>query len=204
MLKRLSVFGLFLLWAAQAPAAILLALDGTPKANGSGGFDWTYDARLQPSSLMTLGDLFTVYDFNGLTGVTNASFQTDPGLTGVHDFQVTRQPTGIDPVTGNLTPQDSPNISNVTVTLFAGENIVPLGGVTKLGKLTLTSTVGEDTSKFINYTGQDVQQGQLTPGSNLGSTLGPIPEPATVGFLGLGLAAIAALSYRRRKSSLKF
>lgn len=196
MLKRLLVVGLLLVCGDPARAAILVLLDH------QSGNDWVYNVRLQPASYMSVGDTFTVYDFPGLQNASDASFVPDsgPGVTGRH-FGTTLAGTGVTPP--GVAPVDNPLLNNVTVTLSEGDTIgATATTVTQLGQLTLTGP-SDVRGELINFTGASTQKAGATALSNVGYLPAPVPEPGTIGFLGVGLGAVvAALAFRRRKHSI--
>ena len=179
---------------ASARAAILVSLDHISSSSSS--FDWVYDVRLEPGEFLTKGNFFTVYDFKGLE---NATWTPDsgPAVTG-RTWDTTTQGTGNTPAL--VVPVDSAGISNVTVTLKDGENIVPNPQQPSvlLGQLTLT-TETDVVGPRINFTSLSKQQGLATDEFTIGTVSGPVPEPATVSILGLGLLAATAVGLRRRK-----
>ena len=188
MLKRLFVVGLLLVYGQGAGAAILVTL------NQVTNFDWVYDIRLQPQSFMSQGDAFTVYDFPALQ---SATFIPDAGVAD-RTFALGMAGTGFTPPL--VAPTDDPQLDNVTVTLTGGDQIVPssLGDAVTLGQLVLTG-VSATPGEPINFTGLSAQQAGGTALSNIGFVPAPVPEPSTIGFMGVGLLAVAGLALRRRK-----
>ena len=192
MLKRLLLAGLLLVCGEGARAAIIVTLDHVTD------FDWVYNVSLQSSAFMSVGDAFTVYDFPGLQ---EAVFTPDagPAIAG-RSFELTQAGTGFTP--SFVVPNDLPGLENVTVKLSGGDPVVPdpSGGALLLGQLTLTGLAAQP-GKAIDFTGLSAQQSGGTAVSNIASVPAPVPEPTTVGFMGLGLLAVTALALRRRKPS---
>ncbi len=194
MLKRLLALGLLLMCGDPARAAVLVLLDHIS------GNDWVYNVRLQPSAFMSVGDTATIYDFPGLQDLSDATFVKDsaPELAG-NTFDLSVAPTG--PVPAGTNPTDLSEINNVTLTLTGGGVIgATATRVTQLGQLTLTGPSGVR-GEDVNFTGLSTQKAGVTEYANIGFLPAPVPEPGTVAFLGIGLGAVAALAFRRRKQS---
>src|SRR6185436_8206083 len=115
-----------------------------PTPDGSGGFTYVYDARLQASAVLHPTDFFTLYDFAGLSDLSQTSFVPDPNLAtlGTFDFDVSSLNLGPIPPDLKVPVIESAAFPNVTVTLTGTENIVPPGTSIPLGTLTLTSSIG--------------------------------------------------------------
>ncbi len=86
----------------------------------------------------------------------------------------------------------------MTVTLLPGsDNIVPTLTNVVLAALTLTTPVG--TTGFLDVSSEYRQVGtDGREGANISATVGPIPEPSTYAFIGVGLLAVGALTRRAR------
>ena len=200
MLKRFLFPAVLLVSASAAHATILInPQGGNPVSDGAGGFNWNYDVTLQPGAFITGGDQFAVYDVQGLKG---ASFTVDPALTTTDTFNVTTPATG--PKPGFFSPTDTA-APNVVVTLSGSENItqsVQNGPALRLGTLTIDSAFA---------TGASADYGSLThkvaglqgPLFSVSSVTAPVPEPSTYAFMGIGLAAIAALGLRKTRRNRK-
>jgi len=194
MVKRLLVLGLLLTCGNPAGAAILVVLDSI---NGN---DWVYNVRLQPSAFMSAGDSTTIYDFPGLQDLSDVTFVMDSGpeLVG-KTFELSVTATTVPPTGTN--PTDLPGLNNATLTLTSGGIIgASATAVTQLGQLTLTGPSGVR-GENINFTGLSTQKAGVTDYANVGFLPSPVPEPGTIAFLGIGLGAVAALAFRRRKQS---
>lgn len=196
MRNRFILLVLLLLSATGAKAAVLLTLEGgAPTPDGSGGFTYVYDARLQASAVLQPTDFVTLYDFAGLSGLGPTSFVPDPDLAtlGTFAFQVSSLNVGPVPIDLKVPVTDSAAFPNVTVTLIGTENIVPPGRSIPLGTLTLTSSIGD--LQRLSVASEFQVQGLGT--GNRSTALGPVPEPSTYAFMALGLLA-AGLSCRAR------
>jgi hypothetical protein len=200
MLKRFLFPAVLLVSASAAHATILIdPQSGSPTSDGAGGFNWNYDVTLQPGAFITAGDQFAVYDVQGLKG---ASFTVDPALTTTDTFNVTTPATGPQPGFFNPTDTATPN---VVVTLSGSENItqtVQSGPSLRLGTLTIDSTFGAGASAEYGSLTHKVA-GLQGPLFSVSSVAAPVPEPGTFGFMGIGLATIAALGLRRTRRSRK-
>lgn len=202
MLKRFLFPAVFLVSASAANATILVNLQsGSPVSDGAGGFNWTYDVLLEAGAFITAGDKFALYD---VSGVKSASFTKDAALVTPDTFDLTTPATG--PTLGFLGPTDSATIPNVVVTLNGPANIAPgaVNGVVpslKLGTLTIDTSFGP---------GATISSGSLThaagavdQGFSLTTVAGPVPEPSTYGFMGVGLATLAAFALRKSRREKK-
>jgi hypothetical protein len=200
MLKRFLFPAVLLVSASAANATILIDLQsGNPVSDGAGGFNWNYLVSLQPGAFMTSGDQFAVYDVQGLKG---ASFTVDPALTTTDTFNVSTPATG--PKPGFFSPTDTA-VPNVVVTLSGTENIsqgIVNGPALHLGTLTIDSAFGAAASA--DYGSLTHKVGGLQgPLFSVSSVAAPVPEPSTYGFMGIGLAAIAALGLRKTRRNRK-
>jgi|SwirhirootsSR3_FD_contig_111_1168698_length_1715_multi_4_in_0_out_0_2 hypothetical protein len=193
MLKRFLLPAAFLLAAPAVHANILLTPTGSPTPDGAGGFNWTYDAFLQPGARLVADDAFVLYD---VAGLKTASFMVGPDVpaTPPDSFNVTFPSLG--PTPGFLNPTDTAGLSNVAVTLSGPATISHPGAVLLLGTLTVDSTFG--TAGNLDY-GSLSHKTPTLPLFAFSSVAGPVPEPSTYGFMGIGLAAIAALGLRKTR-----
>ncbi len=193
MLKHLLVVGLLLV-CGGARAAIIVTLDHLP---ASGDFDWVYNITLQSEGKMLVKDFATIYDFPGLQSFGFVA-SSDPKVAG-HTFVASTQLTGDTPSGVNAGfLKDNPLLANVTVTLTDGSDIIPIGANVLLGKLTLTGLT-DQVGERIKFTSLAAQQAGSTPVVQVGTTPAAVPEATTMGFMGAGLLAVAALALRRRK-----
>jgi hypothetical protein len=195
MLMRLLVFGLLMV-CAQGARAVVVTFD----AAASSGNTYVYNVTLDPGAFMVAGPAlstqsgFTVYDFPGLV---SATFEKNASLT-LNSFDLSTPSTGFDPI--GIRPLADTSLPNITVRLDSGPDILPDpdGDPLPIGTLTVIGPVAAPTA-VIEFSGQAVQTDGKTRLGNWSTTVGPIPEPATVGFMGLGLAAVAAVALRRRR-----
>jgi hypothetical protein len=201
MLKRYLLPAVLLLAAPAAHANILLSLQsGGPTSDGAGGFNWNYDVLLQPGAQMLPGDATALYD---VSGFKSASFtvSTDPitNLPVTDDtFSVSNPALG--PTPGFLNPTDTSALPNVVLTLDGPHPVAHPGSVLNLGTLTVGSAFG--TAANLDY-GSLTHKTSTLPLYAISSVAGPVPEPSTYGFMGIGLAAIAAVALRRARREKK-
>jgi hypothetical protein len=197
MLKRFLLPAALLLGAPAAHANILLSLTSGPTSDGAGGFNWTYDALLQPGAKLTAGDAFALYD---VAGLKTASFQVGPDVPAIPPdaFTVSTPSTG--PTPGFLNPTDTAALSNVAVTLSGPATIAHPGEVLLLGTLTIDTSIAQ--SGNLAY-GSLSHKTVTSPLYAISTIAGPVPEPSTYGLMGIGLAAIAALAMRRTRREEK-
>jgi hypothetical protein len=201
MLMRLLVFGLLVV-CAQGARAIVVTFD----AAASSGNTYVYNVTLEPGAFMRADsdpasptqNAFTLYDFPGLV---RATFAADPGLP-LNAVVVSTPTTGFNPI--GIAPEAPDSaLLNITVRLDSGPDIEPLkldplGNPVPLGTLTVIGPFAAPT-KVIEFSGQAIQTDGDRPLGTWSTTVGPIPEPSTVGFMGAGLAAVVALALRRRR-----
>ena len=184
-------------------AAIIVSLDGIVQDAVPGIWDWIYRADLQPDENMragTSGDFFTIYDFSSLATPVSAAFgnSLNPAVFG-RTFTVSEQMTGINPP--QTAVPDNPNISNFTVRLTGGGDVVPnpATGQVTLGTLVIKSTTKLPVDSFFGSLAQ--KKSDLSGVSNVGSlpVAQGVPEPGSVTMVLAGLAAFGALVLRRRR-----
>jgi hypothetical protein len=198
MLMRLLVFGLLVV-CAQGARAIVVTFD----AAASSGDTYVYNVTLEPGAFMQADsdpasltqNAFTLYDFPGLV---SATFEKELGLP-LNEFVVSTPTTGFNPI--GIAPLVDTGLPNITVRLDSGPRIEPdpEGDPVSLGTLSVIGPVGAPT-KVIEFSGQAIQNDGDTRLGNWSTTVGPIPEPSTVALMGAGLAVVAALALRRRRT----
>ncbi len=192
----------FLAVAAQTARADI-AVDFV-SVTGSGPFTWTYDATLAPRSEVeappvlprpanTL-NFFTIYDFNGFTGV-----ETHPMGWAFSSALVGLTPAG-------QAPADSPAVLNLTWSYVGPPTEIEgsLTTTTDLGLFTAESIYGNPTS-VVTAAASERQIGAAdtealeVDANNSSLTLGPgTPEPMSLTLLCIGAPVLGAYVLRRR------
>jgi hypothetical protein len=186
---------------AQSVTPVFISAVGAP-----GNFTYTYQLFSTADTRVSTGDLFTVYDFDGLlTGGANDPTFT-PGQAGVN-YAVSVQNLGLNPPNA-LIPPDNPGLANVSLTYNGSTNpfINPGPGSQLLGTLTLHSANGVNLAgDFTPFAANSIKNSNDTPAGNQGFVTGPnaapvTPEPgAWAMFVGMGISGAAFARRRTRR-----
>ena len=153
----------------------------------AGTYLYTYNPFVTTQTRLDAGDYFTFYDFNGFVRVASA-----PAT-----FTFTTQPVGPSPIFtpfGGVTPNDDPNITNVTFTFLDGPIV---GGPTPLGTFQIESTLPPGTLKPFAATGSQATTGLQN--GNVTNYLAPVPEPGEWAVGGIFAAGLFGLVLRARR-----
>lgn len=190
MTRRLTTLAVVLTLAAATPARaglLPVSVTITPEA---GSYRFTYAIVLPTDSQIRTGDYFTIYDFAGLVGSSNA--QPDGWAFST---------ANLGPTPAFLTPDDSADVPNLTWK-YTG----PTTDGTKagLGNFWAVSLYGTTTDSLFTAQTHRTADGKFD--SNITPTTVPvpvappsgIPEPGTLALAGLGLPLLA-LARRRVK-----
>jgi len=202
-MKRLLIYaGVLAMWANTASAAVFVSWTGAaPVATGI--WDWTYLVTLQPDQSMRVGDFATIYDVPNIAGFDPA-FNPTFGKGGTvldRTFSVITTPPvggGIDP--GPAVSGDDPGISNVSVQLTGGNEIVgnPAAGPTIVGTLHIRSST--DQSILTDYLSiSHFGNAPSTTSGQVEVAAAMIPEPGSLTLMVVGLLAAGGLAFSRRQ-----
>ena len=148
----------------------------------------------------TGGDYFRLIDFPGyVTGSASAAALT---TVGGGAWQITTSLLGFSPVDGVVVP-DNANILNINFQ-YVGTNLSANGTQsiketvdTVIGTVTLKSTLPAGVGSNMYYGAQDENTSTTITQSNQGLMNGPVPEPASLGILGLGALGLMTRRIRR-------
>jgi hypothetical protein len=178
-------------------ADIITSLLGSPVADGTGGFKYTYSASITGNQDIesSFGPSFgTVYDFGPIIGPITATGFLSSAFSFTTSF--TNTPAAL------TAPTDSPTLLNIRFT----DTSVDIPANTFLGTFTVDSPFGPGTV-LRSFDGQSIKfnPGQAdddTPISNVGFVAAPSPVPGPIvgaGLPGLVMAFGGLLAWRRKR-----
>jgi hypothetical protein len=178
----MTLMGATLMLAGTARASFVLDFQSV---TGGGPFSFLYNADFGSNSNteeLVAGDFTTLYDIVGFMSATAPV-----------GFTMTNQLLGITP--SAQSPTDSASLMNVTFT-YTGTTITADHVFTGF---TVVSTAGSTQAGFTSGQDMDVRGGNL--GDTTGTTVplaavAGVPEPATMGLLGVSLVLLGAMRLR--------
>jgi hypothetical protein len=201
-MKKLPLIGLLALLPCAAHADIIPTL--TSISGGPGAYTWNYQAQLTEDSRApsgpaptatpvshdtVTGSFFTIYDFNDYIIGTC----TSPSGWTCSVQNVGYTPDAVNPVA----PPDNAFAANLTFTYIEGPTLMgalEMSGFSaqSLSNISTLTSFSSRTEKSVGAVGTIID--------NVGNTRAPtrLPEPTSMGLLGLALAGMAM---RRRKSA---
>jgi len=186
---------------AQSVTPVFIGTTGA-----AGNFTYTYQLFSTADTRITTGDIFTLYDFDGLLvgGANTPTFS--PGQAGV-DYAVSVQNVGLNPPNA-LIPPDNNGLPNISLTYNGSTSPLtnPGPGSQLLGTLLVHSSLAFNTAgDFTPFAANSVKNSNGSPAGNQGFVTGPnaapqTPEPgAWAMFVGMGISGAAFARRRTRR-----
>lgn len=203
--STVALTGLAALSISTAFAQSVTPVFISPTGGAAGNVTFTYQLFATADTKVSPGDVFTIYDFNGLrTDAGNAPAFT-PGGAGV-SYAVSTQLLGINPPFTAQLAGDNPSLLNVSLT-YNGTAFVNSGSSSQfLGTLVLHSTNALTVGSFTPFAVNSTKNSDGTPAGNQGFIQGPnvavpgTPEPGTWAMLvGMGISGAAFARRRNRR-----
>ena len=187
--------------SASANSIVVTNNGGLGQSLGGGVF--RYDLQLTFQNQLVAGDFFSLFDFEGLTGVDVTNLTSSV----VGDFVATTPTTTPGVLNPTVAAQDDGLLPNVLIT-YTGTGIATstVTGAIDLGYFLATTSLETFDIGVDRYVGDYTTSDGVTSDQNYGNAIVPVSAagpmvPSPTAALG-GAALIGGLALRRRSGSL--
>lgn len=204
--RTLALAGLAVVGAGAVHAQSVTPVFIAPTGGVAGDVTYTYQLFATADTKISVGDVVTFYDFNGLLTAGADAPTFTPGQAGI-SYAITTPLLGVNPPGTAQLAGDNASQPNVTLT-YNGSTFTNTGaGSQLLGTLVLHSANGiNGAGDFTPFASNTTKNSNNTAAGNQGFVSGPnvgpaaTPEPGTWAMLvGMGISGAAFARRRNRR-----